>query len=396
MKRQARPGVTGLRGRPQAVDHSNMRSPRTIIEDTGWGNLHHAYAAASDTPARLLHLLSEDPERAGDALAYIDAVLLHQGSMYSATAPAAEFVAAILDDPRTLVQCESALPWDERSRSLRAGLLEWLGKVAESAAWGEPAEVDVSTADAADDHDDAQELRAAQACRAVRGYVHAAVEKFLDDTDASVRQGAIGAMTHLLAAPELAHRRAHTAERLMDSVAEMSAAERAAVALSIGSWGIPPLALLADERPEVRGCAALSRALDDVPASLEEIRAALRDPRAADAWFGEDRPPQLDGQVRFFLVQALLRRTRTFAEVADAAVAVAQMTNAYTVDFDWGPLLERAFAGAQQGQLSAAQRRFLSALVDNDECWGNIANPMIWFGKAGLPAEREALRAMLT
>jgi hypothetical protein len=35
-------------------------------------------------------------------LGYLDAVLLHQGSMYSATAPSAEFVAGILDDPRTL------------------------------------------------------------------------------------------------------------------------------------------------------------------------------------------------------------------------------------------------------------------------------------------------------
>jgi hypothetical protein len=58
--------------------------------------------------------------------------------------------------------------------------------------------------------------------------------------------------------------------------------------------------------------------------------------------------------------------------------------------------LERAFAGAQHRQLSAAQRRFLSALVDNDECWGKIANPMIWFGKAGLPTKREELRALLT
>jgi hypothetical protein len=128
----------------------------------------------------------------------------------------------------------------------------------------------------------------------------------------------------------------------------------------------------------------------------EEVRAALRDPGAADAWFGDDRPPQLDGQIRFFLVQALLRRTVTFDEVADEAVAVAQMTNAYTVDSDWGPLLARAFAESRPQQLAAGQRRFLAALVDNDECWGSIANPMIWFRKAGLPAARADLRALLT
>jgi hypothetical protein len=281
---------------------------------------------------------------------------------------------------------------------LRAALLEWLGSVAESAGWGESGGADVSAVDAADDddEDEEEELRAVQACRAIRKDVYTAVEVFLDDADASVRQSAIGAVTHLLAAPGLAQRRAQTAQRLMNSVSEMSPADRAAVALSIGSWGIPPLVLLADGHPAVRGCAALTRALDDVPAALDEIRAALRDPRTADAWFGEDRPPQLDGQVRFFLVQALLRRTATFDEVADAAVTVAQMTNAYTVDSDWGPLLERAFAGSQPRQLSTAQRRFLSALVGNDECWGKIANPMIWFAKAGLPTKREELRALLT
>jgi hypothetical protein len=86
----------------------------------------------------------------------------------------------------------------------------------------------------------------------------------------------------------------------------------------------------------------------------------------------------------------------SFDEIADEAVAVARMTNAYTVDSDWGPLLERAFTESQLGKLSAAQGRFLSALADNDECWGAIANPMIWFRKAGLPENRADLRALLT
>lgn len=357
-----------------------MRSPREIIESTDWAGLAHAYADASDTPFQLLHLLSEDPDRCGDALAYLDAAVLHQSSVYSATAPSAEYVAGILDDPRTLGQCESALPWDSRSRPLRAALMEWLAQVAESIAW---------------EVWDEDDLPAVEACRAIRADIYAAVERFLDDDDASVREGAIGAVTYLLAAPELADRRAPLAGRLMHAAGRMSPAERAAVALSIGSWGIPPLELLRDEHPGVRGCAALTRALDDAPAALDEVRAGLRDPRAADAWFGDDRPPQLDGQVRFFLLQALLRRTTTFDEVAGEALAIARMTSAYTVDSDWGPLLERAFPAAPPRPLPAAQRRFLAAIVDNDECWGMIANPMIWLGRAGLPTEREELRALL-
>lgn len=40
--------------------------------------------------------------------------------------------------PRTLTEHESAYPWDNRRRPFRAALLEWLGLMAESAAYEEP------------------------------------------------------------------------------------------------------------------------------------------------------------------------------------------------------------------------------------------------------------------
>jgi hypothetical protein len=60
---------------------------------------------------------------------------------------------------------------------------------------------------------------------------------------------------------------------------------------------------------------------------------------------------------------------------------VARMTNAHTVASDWGPLLVRAFPdGFASGQtLSENQRRFLRAIVDNDECWGIISIPTAGF-----------------
>jgi hypothetical protein len=114
-------------------------SPRAVLDGIDWGGLEHAYGSASDAPARLVMLLSEDAEQCGEVLAYLDSAILHQGTMYSATAPAALFVAAVLDDPRTLISCQSALPWDDREQSVRAALLEWLGLVAESAVSGESA-----------------------------------------------------------------------------------------------------------------------------------------------------------------------------------------------------------------------------------------------------------------
>jgi hypothetical protein len=92
-----------------------------------------------------------------------------------------------------------------------------------------------------------------------------------------------------------------------------------------------------------------------------------------------------------------LRRTTTFDEVADEAVAVARMTNAHTVASDWGPLLVRAFPdGFASGQtLSESQRRFLRAIVDNDECWGIISNPYSWLRPLGLPTDRAELRSLV-
>jgi hypothetical protein len=366
-----------------------MESAPRLLQDTDWSGLEHAYGPAGEAPFELLHLLAEDAELCGNAIAYLDAVILHQDTIYSATAPAALVVAAILDDARTLFVCDTTLPWDDRERPVRAALLEWLGRVAAAAAWGElePG----SEADLEDDFDDA---RGVEACRAIRVDVHACVAPFLDDVDAAVRQAAADAVTHLLQAPELASLRPATAERLLRRAAEAPPVERAGIALAIGSWGIPPTALLTDEHPGVRVCAALTAAHDDEPAALDEVRSALRDPRAADAMFDEN-PAQIWGQMRFALVEALLRRTATFDEIADEAVAVARMTNAHTVRSDWGPLLVRAFPNGYASPLSENQRRFLVAILDNDECWGIIANPYGWLRGVGLPTARDELRLLV-
>ncbi|CQD04584.1 hypothetical protein BN1232_00716 [Mycobacterium lentiflavum] len=363
-----------------------MQSPQSLLEDTDWSSLEHAYGRADEAPFELLHLLTEDAELCGNAIAFLDAVVLHQDTIYSATAPAALFVAAILGDSRTLFVCDTTLPWDDRERPVRAALLEWLARVAAAAAWRE-LDPDVDLED--------EGAGAIEACRAIRRDLHACVAPFLDDPDAVVRQEATNAMAQLLQAPELAEFRPAAAERLVRRAADAAPVERAGIALTVGAWGIPPGMFLTDEHFGVRICAALSPAHDDVPGALEEIRAALRDPHAADEIFDEN-PPQIWGQMRFALVEALLRRTATFDEIVDEAVAVARMTNAHTVGSDWGPLLVRAFPNghAPGASPSENQRRFLAAIVDNDECWGVTANPYGWFRGVGLPTERDELSSL--
>ena len=72
------------------------------------------------------------------------------------------------------------------------------------------------------------------------------------------------------------------------------------------------------------------------------------------------------------------------------------MTNAHTVQSDWGPLLVRAFPDgfASGDTLSANQRRFLETILDNDKYWGIISNPYGWFRRVGLPTELAELRSI--
>lgn len=377
--------------------------PRRILEETDWDSLHHAYGPASDAPEALAGLLSEDPDTCGGVLGYLDAAVLHQGTLYPVTAPAALYVAGVLGDPRTLISCESALPWDERERPLRAALLEWLGSVAESIAWYDEDLEDEEDNEDGEDEDGEDEVEEEEEeeefvaqCRAIRRDLYFAINEYQDDPDDSVRRAAVGAMGNLMVAAELAEFREEQAVRMGQAAQGAPTLDRAGAALTLGKWGLVPQQFLTDDDPSVRAAAALAPALDDYPAALEEVKRALLDPAGADAWFTEFIP-QLDGRFRFALVAALLRRTSEYAEIRDQALAVARMTNAYTVESDWGPLLERAFPQPhEQGQpFTDDQRDFLKAIVANEECWGSVANPWIWFRKAGLPFDRDELDGLI-
>ena len=118
--------------------------------------------------------------------------MLHQGTIYSCTAPVALFVAAVLGDARTELPCQTALPWDDRVRPLRAALLEWLGDVGDSTAYS----------DCIPDPDEAE-----QACQAIRAELFRAVAPFIWNPVASVRIAALRAAGHLLRAPDLGETR---------------------------------------------------------------------------------------------------------------------------------------------------------------------------------------------
>ncbi|MFD7906480.1 HEAT repeat domain-containing protein [Kitasatospora sp. NPDC059747] len=398
-------------GRPARPDLSDALA---VIRDTDWAALQHAYGPAGDTPARLLQLLDPEPETQAEALGMLDMSVLHQGSLYSSTAPAALFVAAILADPRTTARHESHFPWDERSRPLRAALVDWLGQVAESAGWGEFAEddepdaeeaeeveeveeVEADEADEDEDEEDAEDRAATAACRAIRPTLYAAVVPHLTAPDPAVREAALGAAGHLLNAPELVDRVPEAAQHLRRLLADSAdRRERAAAVLTLGAWHQDTAELLDDADPAVRACAALAPVAAADPRATRVLLAALEDPKAADGWFPEPLP-QFDGWFRFTLLAAAIDLVDDFAELLPAALALVPLADDFTVERDWGPLLVKALPNGfpADAEPTAAQRAFLRAVAANDGCWGTIGNKIIWLRRVGLPEDRAEFRRLV-
>ena len=318
-----------------------MGTPLDLLAATDFAALEHAYGSAHDLPERLAGLLSGEPRSVAEALGVLDSAVLHQGGIYSCTAPAALFVAGILGDERTGVACVSPLPWDDRVRPVRAALLEWLGAVGESAALGgeDPAE---------------------RQCRAITPALYRAVAPFIDDPAAPVRAAALIAAEPLLTDPGLADARTSLAERLTVDAPRRHPRERAQVALLLDRWGIAPRALLTDPDPAVRAYAAVARSLDDDPAALAEVRTAVRDPGGVNGWFEGDEP-QRSGWFLETLTAALLRRTTSFEEVETEALAIAGADGTYPRQAAIRTLLPRAFPPGRSP--SPAALRFRAALT---------------------------------
>ncbi|MGW3114942.1 hypothetical protein [Streptomyces sp. NPDC001091] len=377
---------------------------RELLSRTDWEFLRHAYGSGEDIPASLCSLVDEDPEVRSEALAALDMGVLHQGSLYTVTAPAALFVAAILDHPVGLAEHEEHFPWDDGPpRSLRAALLAWLGQVAESAAHGEDPVRDRTDWQWEPWHDegrrehDPDERAALHACREIRPTLYDAVEPFLSSPDTHVREVALGAAVPLLSAPELADRVPRAAKLVRAQLGPAAGRrERASVARALGSWGTDTSDLLADSDPAVRVCAALRPAPADRPRALAVLLDALRDPRTTDGWFPEPLPG-LDGWFRFTVLRAALALAETFEEVAPVTIAMVTADGTSVTEHERGPILLRAFAGGYDPThpLTPAQRSLLRAFVNTDEATGGIAGNVLWFRAAGLPENREGITALL-
>ncbi|WP_433087966.1 hypothetical protein ACQP1P_18755 [Dactylosporangium sp. CA-052675] len=350
---------------------------------TDYGMLLHAYSRAEDTPGHLAALTGDDEAARGAAMRHLWGAVIHQGTPWIATPPAAATVAEILPgvpDP-----------------ALRANLLNFLAAVAEAAqpaldltgfaAW-EDVEAAVTAAIEEDDDEaiygdellgNAVYARAIAGCRAVVPAILAAAQAALSDPDPGVRAAAghaIGACAAVLPpAPGLQ-------ELLAGRAATAGPDERAALVLAMGELGLAPRAFLSDPHPGVRACAALAPALADDPAATRELLATLRDPAATDTWF-TSKPPQLPTRVRFPLIAAAVERVADPAQLLPAALALAPVATVHTVHGDWGPLL-KALPEPQRAE-------YLRALAANEDLWDpRNGSAGLVFGELGLPYDRAA------
>ncbi len=361
-----------------------MTAYEELVAGTDWAALRHRNGTGADLRQHLAGLLAEDADVAAEAVTRLHFDALCRTAVYPVTPVCVEWVLLALGDPRTAIDCVQAPPWSWAVRPLRALLLEWLGWAAEAAVDGNRG-YGVSEGDVA---------QAVQACRSLLPLVYRRSLTFMADPDELVRRAALRVVWQALRTPELARSRWPVAVGLQHPVRQAARLDRMARALTIADWGIEPRELLMDEDPVVRATAALTPVLDGDPLALAEVRRALADWDLADWQVGEYLP-QFPEHPRTALLDALLRRTTT-VDAADAE-ALARATHRVAAQREWQPLLDRLFAeGYRPGAaLSEAQRRFLKALVDNDNCWVPPDTKADCLVRAGLPDDRAALRALV-
>ncbi|WP_426502803.1 hypothetical protein ACPPVO_34885 [Dactylosporangium sp. McL0621] len=376
------------------------------VDAAQFATLFHPCGRAVDTPGHLVALAEGDAERRREALGHLFGAVIHQGTPLTATGPAAVVVAGLIGDAR-LAGAANA--------ELRAALLGFLAAVAEAGrsytdaeldSWYPATDLDVDAALAEVLEGDDEEYwdiysdgplaaavfrRGVLGCREATPVLLEAANAALDDPMPKVRAAAahaVGACGTGVA----------DLWRLERSAVGAGPDERASVALAIGALAGAPRAYLRDPHPGVRACAALAPALADEPAALDELLAALADPTAPERWFA-DRPPHFHQHIRFALIAAATERAGDPERLVPAAVAAVAIDGGRITGEDVVPFLRVIFADAAEwGEgvdwrpFTAAQRRYLAALVSNNRLWDGWLREA--FQELGLPYDRDRCREL--
>ncbi|WP_329212557.1 hypothetical protein [Streptomyces sp. NBC_01708] len=221
-----------------------LPDPWELVEGTDWASLEHAYGSAEGAASVMGGLLAADLDTQVRAMRYIEDPVHHQNTIYSATVPAALYVAAALSEPRT----RTMLPCEQGECPLRATMLDWLESVASAVG------------------NDAEAIRerlgfswdaASVQIRALRPALFRAVSPFLHDLDPAVHEAAIAAAVSLLDAPELVQYRATLVPLVREVLAVSTERSYRSIAVSgLQAWGedTRDLQAVENEDPWAAGC----------------------------------------------------------------------------------------------------------------------------------------------
>ncbi|MFE6308162.1 hypothetical protein [Nocardiopsis sp. NPDC057823] len=382
-----------------------MSTGTDVLAATDWNRTFHAYGPGTDVPGHLALLLSDDPADRSRALDHLYSAVIHQGTVYSATVPAARYVAGVLADPRLDAPVGAA--------SLRAHLLGFLRDAAEGVAGHlcEPAppapdaaERDrVHAALASDDEDEALGIwedevlhalmyhEAAVALRDAAPELYAAVRPHLTHHDGTTRIRAVEAAGALALlggpAPDLS------------GAADMAETreEGAVIVLVMGETGGDTTEFLTHSDPAIRACAALAPGQRGNPAALAELLAAAGGPEVPDAWFAQ-RPAYFAGSVRAALLREAARRCGPgdAERMLPVFRALAPAAPALRAGADLGPMLEAAFPAGAPARPDRVQREYLRVLADSALPWtgAHATGFAALLERLGLPGDRDAVRAL--
>lgn len=368
------------------------------LENNDWSRLHHAYGCAADTPGHLLALLQPDLESRNQAMSHLWSAIIHQGTPWTATGPAALVVAGFLSDER--IDCGAPV---------RANLISFLASVAEAP---EHAGLDIEELERMADFDIApfldseddealyenEEASNSFYARSILGCIAVApvlmkvmLEGLANDSPWVRAYASMGAVTLAKTDALRGYSRGIESRLLELAHAAEDTDERSAHVLALGDLGCSPILFLEDKSPAVRMCAALAPSLATSTVAINELLNILEHHAGQiDKWFVE-KPPQFPMHPRFPAVVRLAQHEKDFNRLVNAAIAVVRITAKFCVDFDWGPLLVAAFSDGSGRIKAESQRQFLKALVEKSELWDStFGNAFKWFKQAGLPYDRKA------
>jgi hypothetical protein len=375
-----------------------MLTGLAVLESTDWSGLQHAYGRATDTPDHLRAFVTGNTESREKAMDHLWSAIIHQGTPYTTTGPAALVIAGLLFNERL----------DSPDESIRADLLSFLVSVARVAlatydsieelerfaSYDIEEYIDSGDNEKLYEDEDAEKAfyaRAILGCIKVTPALMKVMLEGMANMDLCVRTHASMGVAILVQIESLRHRTAEIESRLLALAhSAENTDERSAHVLALGDIGFAPVAFLEDLSPAVQMCAALAPSLAEDPAAIAILLNALEHHvNDIDNWFTET-PPQFSMGPRFNVVARLVEKITEFERLVDAAVAVAGVASKYSGEYDWGLLLARAFPDGTGIVKTDAQRRFLAALVVNEELWDPICNnARREFKKNGLPHDRE-------